>query len=59
MIVIDLNHWAATYENVVNLADWLVAEKGYDAEELLDFIRKPWHYDTEWEAYKAAQGVGS
>ena len=46
--------WYADYDNVVTLAHWLREERGCDAAELLDFLDKPWHYESEWNE-RAAQ----
>jgi hypothetical protein len=41
--------WYADYDNVVTLAHWLREERGFDAAELLSFLDKPWHYESEWQ----------
>jgi hypothetical protein len=45
--------WYADYDNVVELAHWLREEYGFDAAELLAFLDKPWHYESEWQELAA------
>jgi hypothetical protein len=41
--------WHTDYWNVVMVAQYLVQEKFWDADELIHFIEKPWHYDEMYD----------
>lgn len=44
--------WYATYDNVRILCRWLVHHEGYNANELLGVIDKPWNWTDEWSEYQ-------
>lgn len=49
------NAWFADYGNVAQLAEFLVKCRSYDAEELLEFVVKPWKFEDEWTSFQDAQ----
>lgn len=45
--------WYEDHSNLAALARHLFAG-GSSADEVIAFLEKPWHWDTEWTAYRMA-----
>jgi hypothetical protein len=44
--------WYGFHDNVANLARYL-ADNGTSADNLADYIEKPWKWEDEWQEYLA------
>ncbi len=44
--------WLGDYGNIISLANFLVEVKGFDTENLLYFIEKPYKFDNEYKEMK-------
>ena len=44
--------WLDDYGNIISLADFLVEVKGFDTENLLYFIEKPYKFNDEYKEMK-------
>lgn len=44
--------WHETHGNLYALAHWLTEHGLFTtAEDVLDYLEKPWHWDDEWAAF--------
>lgn len=46
--------WTDDHENICLTAKYLVRTEGYSAEDLLNFIEKPWRYENEYNEARRA-----
>ena len=44
--------WLGDYSNIISLANFLVEVKGFDTENLLYFIEKPYKFNDEYKEMK-------
>ena len=44
--------WLGDYSNIISLANFLVEVKGFDIENLLYFIEKPYKFNDEYKEMK-------
>lgn len=44
--------WFATYDNIVALARFLVHERDFSTDLLLEFIEKPYNWGDQWIEYR-------
>ena len=44
--------WLDDYDNIISLANFLVEVKGFDTENLLYFIEKPYKFNDEYKEMK-------
>lgn len=45
----DTTDWWHDRTNQLSLGGWLIENKGFNADELLNFFEKPWNYTDEWD----------
>ena len=53
-------HWWDTHDNLVTLLHYLNDHEGYDTDEVIAAVEKPWKYTDEWIAardHEIAEGV--
>ena len=44
--------WWEDHRNLATLANDLIIEEGYNAHDLIDLLREPWHWSAEWLSAK-------
>jgi hypothetical protein len=42
--------WWQDHRNLATLANDLIYEEGYTAQDLVDLLNEPWHWYSEWKA---------
>jgi|1185.fasta_scaffold1035374_1 hypothetical protein len=48
-----MDEWYADVRNLHDLAEWLVRHHGYDVENVLELLDKPYHWTAEWEQFRS------
>lgn len=52
-----MNNWWADHRNLAAFCRHLVREEGYEIDEIVDVLEKPWHWSPEYKLFRAGVGI--